>query len=236
MAFETAEGTPFLSYGELVTLTKNLRGSSAGAGLAEIFYGERLTNSEAQAALEAARMDAQGSEEAHRIIDEGVARLRAAEVAPPDGELTAGDSHDQDDDEEAVEIAPPLRAMGGTVVLDDPSSYADPARFIGECFRAWLTEGGGEVSQQDCLIDFNLWIYDAGDPEEGNEWELLIGPLTKADVGQLDDSRTTWLVNTMMQAFQTASERLNDTFLVENPGSLLETEVVVRFLPPKAAC
>lgn len=36
----------------------------------------------------------------------------------------------------------------------------------------------------------------------------------------------------MTQAFHTASERLNDTFLAENPGSLLETEVVVRFSPP----
>lgn len=177
MAFETAEGTPFLSYGELVTLSKNLRGESEGAGLAEIFYGERLTNFEAQAALEAARMDAQGNETAHRIIDQGVARLRAAEVAAADREELAGDLHGHE--EEPVELGPPLQAMGGTVVLDDPSSYAEPARFLGECFEAWLAEGGDELAGNDCVMDFNLWIYDAGDPEEVTDWELLIGPLTK---------------------------------------------------------
>jgi hypothetical protein len=138
-------------------------------------------------------------------------------------------------EEEPVELGPPLQAMGGTVVLDDPSSYAEPARFLGECFEAWLAEGGDELAGNDCVMDFNLWIYDAGDPEEATDWELLIGPLTKAEVGKLDESRATWLKETMTQAFHTASEHLNDTFLAGNPGSLLETEVVVRFLPPEAA-
>lgn len=78
MAYSTAEGTPFLSYGELVALTQGLRGDSPAAGLSEVFHGERLTNGEAQAALSAARMDAQGSEQVHQIIDNGLARLEAA--------------------------------------------------------------------------------------------------------------------------------------------------------------
>lgn len=163
------------------------------------------------------------------------AKRFAGRTAWQGGELTAYDWHDPEQvEEEPVEIAPPLQAMGGTVVLDDPSSYEEPARFVAESFQAWLAEAGGETSEQGCLTDFNLWIYDAGDPEEGAEWELLIGPLTKHEAGSLDENRGTWLQETTMQAFRTARTMLEDTFLADNPGALVETEVTVRFFPPEA--
>lgn len=161
----------------------------------------------------------------------------AGRTAWEGGELTAYDWHDPDEvEEEPVEIAPPVQAMGGTVVLDEPGTYDEPARFVAGCFQAWLEEEaeGDEVAESGCLIDFNLWIYDAGDPEEAGEWELLIGPLTNHEVGKLDESRGAWLQETTTQAFQTARKMLEDSFLADNPGSLLETEVMLRFFPPEA--
>lgn len=74
MAYETAEGTPYLSYGELNALAHDLHGN--GAGIQTIFEGEQVSNQQAQAILNAARVDAT-TKSAHALIDTGLARLGA---------------------------------------------------------------------------------------------------------------------------------------------------------------
>ena len=76
MAFETREGIPFLSLGELCELTRNLAGADDAAGLAQIGAGERLSLPDARGALGAARLNATGPQ-AHRIIDLALWRLGA---------------------------------------------------------------------------------------------------------------------------------------------------------------
>jgi hypothetical protein len=76
VAYETAEGTRYLSYGELVTLAKRLKGSSVG--IQEIYEGVPLSNHEAQAVMIAASTNADGDPQAHAIIDTALQRLKAA--------------------------------------------------------------------------------------------------------------------------------------------------------------
>jgi hypothetical protein len=74
--YQTAEGTAYLSYGELVTLAKSLTGSTSG--IQEIYEGVPLSNHEAQAVMVAANINAGGDPQAHAIIDTALQRLKAA--------------------------------------------------------------------------------------------------------------------------------------------------------------
>lgn len=73
MAYTTADGVEFLSYGELHTLTSTMKGDEPAAGLARIYAGERLTRAQVFGSLTAARFSASAA--GKRIIERATARL-----------------------------------------------------------------------------------------------------------------------------------------------------------------
>lgn len=78
MPYETSEGVPLLSYGELNDLTRNLE-DVQGGGLGAIFQGEALTMAQARATFAAARLSAT-SDRAHSVIDRVLERIKRAQA------------------------------------------------------------------------------------------------------------------------------------------------------------